>query len=93
MTIDVKHVAKLAELKINPQDEEKFEAQLEEVLGYIDKLNRIDTKDVEITSQTTGLENVSRDDKATSSLTQEEATSQTKLKHNGFFEVKAILEE
>ena len=92
MKIDIKHVAKLASLKINPADEEKFEKQLSEILGYVEKLKEVDTKDVEITSQATGLENITREDKAGESLSQEEALSGTDSKHNGMFEVKAILD-
>lgn len=93
MKIDVKHIAKLANLKLNPSDEKKFEKQLNEIVAYVEKLNEVDTKGVEITSQVTGLENVTREDKPAPSLTQEEVLSGTKSKHNGLFKVGAILEE
>lgn len=92
MKIDVKHVAKLANLKLKPQDEKKFEKQLNEILGYVEKLKEVKTEDVEITSQVTGLENITREDKADASLTQEEALSGTNSQHNGMFRVKAILD-
>ena len=92
MKIDVPRVAKLANLPLKPEEKEKFEKQLSEILTYVEKLKEVDTKNVETTSQVTGLENVSRKDGATPSLTQEEATSQTKNQHNGLFKVKAILE-
>lgn len=92
MKIDLDHVAKLANLKIKPDDKEKFENQLNEILGYVDQLSKVDTKDVEMTSQVTGLENVTREDVAGSSLSQEIAVSGTKSQKNGMFEVKAILE-
>ena len=92
MKIDVKYVAKLANLSIKPEDEKKFEKQLNDILGYVEKLNEVDTKGVEITSQVTGLENVTREDKTAPSLTQEEVLSGTKSKHNGLFKVDAILE-
>ena len=92
MKIDVKKVAKLANLNLKPEDEKKFEKQLNDILGYVDKLNEVDTKGVEITSQVTGLKNVTREDTPTQSLTQEEVLSGTKSKHNGLFKVDAILE-
>ena len=92
MQIDVKKVAKLANLKIKPEDEKKFGTQLNEILGYVDQLSNVDTKGIEITSQVTGLENVTREDIAKESLPQEVALSETKSKKNGMFEVKAILE-
>ncbi|OGH24882.1 MAG: hypothetical protein A3B47_02095 [Candidatus Levybacteria bacterium RIFCSPLOWO2_01_FULL_39_24] len=93
MKINVPHVAKLANLPLKPEEERKFEKQLSEILNYFEKLKEVDTKNVETTSQVTGLENVTREDKAINSLTQEEALSNTKSQHNGFFKVKAILED
>ena len=93
MKIDVKHVAQLANLTLSDAELKKFEKQLDETLAYISNLNEIDTKNVEPTNQVTGLENVTREDVAKPSLSQEEALSNTKSKHNGMFEVDAILSE
>lgn len=93
MKIDVEHIAKLANLPLKNEEVRKFESQLSSVLDYIKKLNEIDTKDVEPTSQVTALENVTREDKPFPSLSQEEVLSNTKSKHNGLFKVKAILGE
>lgn len=92
MKIDVTHVAKLANLPLNDTEKKKFEKQLSSILEYIEKLNEVDTKGIEPTSQVTGLENVTREDNATDSFTQEEATANTSSKHNGLFKVPAILE-
>ena len=93
MKIDVSHVAKLANLPLSEEEKKKFEKQLSETLEYVNQLNEIDIKGVEPTSQVTGLENVKREDVAKPSLSQEEALKNTKSKYNGFFKVKAILNE
>jgi len=93
MKIDVAHVAKLANLPLKPEEEKKLEKQLSEILTYVEKLKEVDTKNVETTSQVTGLENITRNDEAIPSLTQEEALSNVKSQHNGFIKVKAILAE
>ncbi|MEK7518093.1 MAG: Asp-tRNA(Asn)/Glu-tRNA(Gln) amidotransferase subunit GatC [Patescibacteria group bacterium] len=93
MKINITHVAKLANLTLSKEEQEKFESQLSSVLDYVNKLKEIDTKNVEPTSQVTGLENVTREDEVKPSLSQEEALSNTKSKHTGLFKVKAILEE
>lgn len=93
MKIDVSHVAKLANLPLKPEEKNKFEKQLSETLSYVGKLNSINTQGIEPTSQVTGLENITRNDEAKPSLSQDEALSNTKNKHNGFFKVKAILAE
>ncbi len=93
MKIDVNHVAKLANLELKAGEEEKFAKQLSEVLDYIQKLNEVDTSNVEPTSQVTGLENVLREDIPTLSLTQEEALSNAPSQQDGLFKVKGIFEE
>ncbi len=93
MKIDVAHVAKLANLKLSPNEKDRFEKQLSDVLSYIDKLNEVDTENIEPTSQVTGLENVTREDEVRPSLPQEEVLKNTKSKHNGMFKVKAIFGE
>lgn len=93
MKIDVAHVAKLANLPLKPDEEKKFEKQLSEILSYFEKLKEVDTKNIETTSQVTGLENITREDEAKPSLTQEEALSGTKNQYNGFFKVTAILKD
>ena len=93
MKVDVLHIAKLAKLPLNSKEVKKYEEQLSSILSYIDKLQALDTTNTEETSQTTGLENVTKEDVTSPSLSQEEALSNTKNKHNGLFKVKAILEE
>lgn len=92
MKINVSHVAKLANLPLKSEEEKKFEKQLSDILSYVEKLKEVDTKNVEATSQVTGLENITREDEATASLSQEEALSNSESSHNGLFKVKAILD-
>lgn len=92
MKIDVSHVAKLANLQIKTNEKEKFEKQLSDILSYVEKLKEVETKNVETTSQVTGLENVTREDKIAPSLSPQEVLSNTKSKQNGLFKVKAILD-
>lgn len=91
MKIDIKRVAELANLPISPQEEKKLEKELTETLDYIATLNSIDTKNVEPTSQVTGLSNILREDNPLPSLSQEQALANAKSTHNGFFKVTAIL--
>ncbi|MBI3093229.1 MAG: Asp-tRNA(Asn)/Glu-tRNA(Gln) amidotransferase subunit GatC [Candidatus Levybacteria bacterium] len=93
MKINVSHIAKLANLSLKEEEKEKFEKQLSSILDYVKKLEEVDTSKVEPTPQVTGLENITREDQTTPSLSQEEALSNAKNKHNGFFKVKTILEK
>lgn len=92
---DVEHVAKLAKLDLTDSEIEKFLPQLSSIVGLISELDEVDTKNVEPTAQTTGLENVFREDMATNtqSLDQDQALSGTDKIYNGYFKVKALLAE
>lgn len=94
MKIDVRHVAKLANLELSAEEEKKFEKQLTSILDYVNQLSEVDTSRIEPLSSVTGLENVMRDDDETQvSLTQEEVLSNAPETHNGLFRVKAVFEE
>ena len=93
MKIDVKHIAKLANLTLKKDDVEKYEKQLNSILEYVDQLSQVNTDNVSETSQTTGLEKVTKNDVSSPSLLPDDALSNTKSKHNGLFKVKAIFEE
>lgn len=92
---DVKHVANLAKLKLTSSEIEKFGKQLSEVISYVEELNEVNTSQVEPTSQTTGLENITRKDevKLKDCLSQEEVLSGTDEIYKGYFKVPGILEE
>jgi len=93
-TDEVAHVALLANLPLSKEELEKFKDQLSPVISYIDELSEVDTDDVPPTSQTTGLENVMREDEidVTRILSQEQALSGTEKTHNGYFVVDMVLE-
>ncbi len=89
----VRHVAQLAGLSLNSKEIKKFQKQLSEILDYVEILKKIDTKKIEPTSQVTGLENVSREDKATTCLSQKKSLANAPVKQNGFFKIKSITEK
>ena len=93
MKINIAHTAKLASIPLSAEESTKLESQLEETLAYIERLNEVQTEGIIPTSQVTGLENVTREDVVTASFTQEEALKNSKHTYNGFFMVKALLEQ
>jgi aspartyl-tRNA(Asn)/glutamyl-tRNA(Gln) amidotransferase subunit C len=91
---EVLHVAKLAKLELSDSCLTKYTSQLSKIIDYVSELSEIDTDNIEPTSQTTGLENVYREDEIQPDkvLTAEEALSGSDKIYNGYFKVKAILE-
>ena len=70
--MDIEHVAKLARLKLTDAEKKRFSNQMETIIKYIEKLNELDTKNVEPTAHVLGLENVFRNDIATNPLTDQD---------------------
>ncbi len=60
---DVKHVSKLARMELTEEEIKQFQKQLSDVLGYVEKLNEVNTDNVEPTCHVAGLENKTREDK------------------------------
>jgi aspartyl-tRNA(Asn)/glutamyl-tRNA(Gln) amidotransferase subunit C len=60
---EVKHIAKLARLKLTHEEVEKFGQQLSGILSNAKTLEEVDTSKVEPIAQITGLKNVTFEDK------------------------------
>ncbi|HKI70342.1 MAG TPA: Asp-tRNA(Asn)/Glu-tRNA(Gln) amidotransferase subunit GatC [Verrucomicrobiae bacterium] len=89
---DVKYVAHLARLELTPEEEEKFGAQLGNVLGYIEKLKGLDVSNVEPTAHAVPMVNVTRPDEVRPSLPHETAMRNAPAQANGLFMVPKIVE-
>lgn len=91
---DVKHVAKLANLELSAAEIEKFAIQLSDVIDYnVALLNEVDTENVEPLYQVNEETNRFRVDETSPSLSQEDALKNAASEYNGFFKVKAVIEE
>ena len=91
---DVDYVAKLARLELSEQEKERYAGQLESILGYIDKLNALDTKDVPPTSHAMNLKNIWREDELKPCLesTREAILANAPEREDDFFKVKKVIE-
>lgn len=59
---DVHHLAQLSNLQLSAKETDSLQADLQNILRYIQQLDELDTTGVEPTYQVTDLENVWRDD-------------------------------
>ena len=69
----IRHTAKLAQLRLSDAEVEKAKEQLNSIFNYIDQLQKIETRGVVPTSHVHGVVNNFRDDIIQRSLSQEEA--------------------
>lgn len=93
--MDVRKVAKLANIPITHDEKKDLAAGFTKVLGVLDTLKNIDVTGVEPVSQVTALENVTREDEidAARTFTQGQALANAKRTHNGYFVVGKIFNE
>ena len=87
----VEYIANLARLALTEEEKESFTGQLDKILNYIDKLNKLDTDNIKPTFHAVPLKNVFRNDGVKPSLTQEEALSNAPEKDRGYFKVPRII--
>lgn len=89
----VKHVAHLSRLELDNNETELYSRQLASILSYIDKLNEVDTKDVQPTSHPLAtLKNVFRKDSLKKSLETEEVLSNAPSREGDLFKVPQVIE-
>lgn len=65
---EVRHVAKLARLDLSEQEEVRMTGQMNDILSYMEKLNKLDTANVPAMSHAIQLRNVFRPDEVQPSL-------------------------
>ena len=92
MKISIEHIAHLARLSLSEKEKELFGGQLEGILNYMEKLNELDTKDIEATSHVIAIDNITRDDVPAPSLAREEALLNAPDKTEKFYRVPKIIE-
>lgn len=61
----IEYVGILAKLELSEEEKEQAKSDMEKMLDYIDKLNELDTTDVEPVSHVFALHNVFREDVVT----------------------------
>ncbi len=69
----VHHVARLARLRLSPQEEQVMQRELSGILEHIDAIRAMDLDDVPPTTHVIALENVLRADVPTPGLSRDEA--------------------
>jgi len=71
---------------------EKYSGQLSKILDYVDKLNEVDTSEVEPTFNVMGLSNVMAEDESSSSLTQDQTLANGSETKDGLFVTKGVFD-
>jgi aspartyl-tRNA(Asn)/glutamyl-tRNA(Gln) amidotransferase subunit C len=89
---DVQHLARLARIAISTAEAEQITNELDAILGYVEQLQNVDTKDIKPTNQVTGLSDVWRKDEVKPSpLSREQLLANTPHTKDGYIKVKKVL--
>jgi len=81
----LKRIAKNARLELSSKEVDEFLPQLKEVLDVFSKISEVNTDNTELAVHSIDLKNVTREDKAEESLSQETALKNTEHKKDGYF--------
>ena len=88
---DVDHIATLARLEFSETEKGQFTHQMNEILAYIEKLNELDTSNVEPLSHVIELSNVFREDVVQPSLPQATALHNAPSADSEHFKVPKVI--
>ena len=88
---EVKHIAALARIGVSEKEEEKFSQDLSAVLEWIDQLKEVDVASVEPTAHITGMDDITREDRADIFLETEKIINLFPEKKERYDKVKAVL--
>lgn len=86
-------MAMLARLGLEPGEEDFYAEQLSGILEAIERLQELDTEAIPATAQVVEVRSVMADDEPEPCLTQSEALGNAPAAEDGYFVVKAILDE
>ncbi|MFM6192184.1 MAG: Asp-tRNA(Asn)/Glu-tRNA(Gln) amidotransferase subunit GatC [Planktothrix sp.] len=96
MTIDREQVAKvahLARLELSPEEQEKFTAQLGEILDYFEQLNELNTAEVPPMTRAIEMSNITRPDQWEPYAQRDSILSSAPEQEGDYFKVPKIMAE
>ncbi|PLX95941.1 MAG: Asp-tRNA(Asn)/Glu-tRNA(Gln) amidotransferase GatCAB subunit C [Desulfuromonas sp.] len=89
---EVAHVARLARLALDEAQIEALTGEMDSILGYVEKLNELDTEGLVPTAHAVPMENAFRDDVVRESIGVEKALSNAPVSRTGCFAVPKVIE-
>lgn len=89
---DVAYVARLARLSLSAKELKTMTDQMDAILDYVDKLNELDTANIEPTAHAVPMANAFRADEVVTSIGVEAALSNAPAAADGCFVVPRVIE-
>jgi aspartyl-tRNA(Asn)/glutamyl-tRNA(Gln) amidotransferase subunit C len=95
MRISIEEVEKMASLSmlyVSDEDKKMLQSSLESILSHAQRLNELDTENVEPTTYILKQQNVYREDQTTRKQSREELLRNAPEKEDGYFIVPQVVE-
>ena len=92
MKIDVSYVAELARLELSEEEKALFQPQLNEIVGYVEKINSVNVEGVEPMLHGMSLVNAMREDEVRPSMSREDALANAPKRVGDEFLLPKIVE-
>lgn len=89
---EVEHVARLARLSLSSEEINALTGQMDAILGYVEKLNELDTQGILPTSHAVPMENAFRSDEVKVSIGIERALANAPEASGSCFRVPRVIE-
>lgn len=90
---DVKKIAELAHLEFSDEELDNYTAEMNKILGYVDKLNELDITDVEPLSHPIENANFFREDSKITSVDRDSALKNAPDKSSEHFKVPKVISQ
>ncbi|EDY82275.1 glutamyl-tRNA(Gln) amidotransferase, C subunit [Verrucomicrobiia bacterium DG1235] len=90
--IDIDYTAKLARINLTDAEKEKLSSQLDSIIGYVEKLEELDTSGVEPTAHPHPVYNVWQEDVVASELSIEEALKNAPAQRDNMIVVPKVVD-
>jgi len=87
----VDKIAHLARLEFNETEKQEIKKDLQKMISFVDKLNELDTDDVEPLLHMSNEVNVLREDEVKGSVSQAEALKNAPARKDDFFTVPKVI--
>jgi len=84
-------LSKLAKLKFDKQATKKLKSDLKIIIGFVDAISQVNTKDIEPLIYISDELNILRNDEVANEVSQQKALKNAPLKDSDYFKVPTVL--
>ncbi len=89
---EVEHVSRLARLALDDQEIASLQEDMDQILGYVEQLNQLETQEITPTAHAVPMENALREDTIRPGFSREQALANAPASDPSGFRVPRVIE-